>query len=182
MRLVLERLVLQRPVLERRPILERLFLGVSLACAVAAPRLAHAVEPTASPGVETVVPLLWESPGCSYDKLGWVEIEAGDRVNEHSRELSPPLVDYGRAIKKLADAGRARGANAVVLRSHQGVYFTRGGKQSRKPVYVKLRGAAIQMADPAQCGLKFVDEAELEARSRTDKPAEVSSREAYLDD
>jgi hypothetical protein len=160
----------------------RLFFGaagISLAYALFAPPPAHADEQTVLPGTETVVPLLWESPGCAYDKLGWVEIEAGERVNEHTADTNVPLVDYGRAMTKLANAGQAQGANAVVLRSHQGVYFTRNGKQSRKPVYVKLRGAAIHLAEPAQCQLVPVDMTELEARSRSGKPVEVSSHEAF---
>ena len=114
-----------------------------------------------------------------HEKLGSVEIDAGSRVNESTADINVPLVDYGRAMTKLANAGLAQGANAVVLRSHQGVYFTRNGKQSRKPVYVKLRGAAIRLAEPGQCQLVFVDVEELEARSRSGKPVEVSSREAF---
>lgn len=125
------------------------------------------------------VPVLWESPGCDHKKLGSVEIDAGSRVNERTADINVPVVDYGRAMTKLANAGQAQGANAVVLRSHQGVYFTRNGKQSRKPVYVKLRGAAIHLAEPGLCQLVFVDVTELEARSRSGKPVEVSSREAF---
>ena len=143
-----------------------------LMCAFALTAPLHAAE-------AMDVPVLWESPGCDHEKLGSVEIDAGSRVNESTADINVPLVDYGRAMTKLANAGLAQGANAVVLRSHQGVYFTRNGKQSRKPVYVKLRGAAIRLVEPGQCQLVFVDVAELEARSRSGKPVEVSSREAF---
>ena len=150
----------------------RLAPKVWLVCAFALTAPLHAAEPLA-------VPVLWESPGCDHDKLGSVEIDAGSRVNEGTADINVPVVDYDRAVTKLANAGQAQGANAVVLRSHQGVYFTRNGKQSRKPVYVKLRGAAIHLAEPAQCKLVFVDVTELEARSRSGKPVDVSSREAF---
>ena len=150
----------------------RLAPKVWLVCAFALTAPLHAAEPLA-------VPVLWESPGCDHDKLGSVEIDAGSRVNEGTADINVPVVDYDRAVTKLANAGQAQGANAVVLRSHQGVYFTRNGKQSRKPVYVKLRGAAIHLAEPAQCKLVFVDVTELEARSRSGKPVDVSSRAAF---
>ena len=150
----------------------RLAPTVGLVCAFALTAPLHAAEPL-------TVPVLWESPGCDHDKLGSVEIDAGSRVNEGTADINVPVVDYDRAVTKLANAGQAQGANAVVLRSHQGVYFTRNGKQSRKPVYVKLRGAAIHLAEPAQCKLVFVDVTELEARSRSGKPVDVSSREAF---
>ncbi|MFC5577144.1 hypothetical protein ACFPOA_03825 [Lysobacter niabensis] len=126
------------------------------------------------------VPLLWESPGCGHQKLGSVEIELGERVSEITQDPNVPTVDYGRAMKLLADAGAAKGANAVVLRWHQGVYFTRSGRQSRRPVYVKLRGAAIRLPDIATgCTLQPVQRADLEARSRSGVAANVTSREAF---
>ena len=56
-----------------------------------------------------------------------------------------------------------------MLRWHQGVYFTRNGKQSRRPVYVKLRGAAIHLPDIGDHALHLqpVTVVELEARSRS---------------
>jgi hypothetical protein len=69
----------------------------------------------------------------------------------------------------------------VVLRGHQGVYFTRSGKQSRRPVYVKLRGAAIRLPDiaTARCTLQPVQLAELAKRSRNGEAVNVTSREAF---
>ncbi|MBF6025947.1 hypothetical protein [Lysobacter niastensis] len=150
-----------------------------LSCAIAV--LAALVPAGRAVGAEggEAVPLLWESPGCDHDKLGTVEIEAGERVSEQTRDLMVPLVDYGRAMKRLSEAAQQRGGNAVVLRWHQGVYFTRNGKQSRKPVYVKLRGAAIRLPAPEQCRLQLVDADELEARSLGGKPVNVSSGDAY---
>lgn len=156
----------------------RRFLGISLVSAVVILMPVRASDPS---DIGTV-PLVWESPGCEHDKLGTIEIEAGQRVSELTRDTNVPTVDYGRAMSKLSDAGQERGANAVVLRWHQGVYFTRNAKQTRKPVYVKLRGAAIRVAAPAQCKLQLVDAMELEERSRSGKPVDVSSREAFASD
>ena len=66
-----------------------------------------------------------------------------------------PTVEYGRAMDKLADAAQAKGANAVVLRFHQGVGLHLPRQARRKPVYVKLRGGAIHMSPEAlaQCPL-----------------------------
>ncbi len=134
----------------------------------------------------TDVPVLIESPGespaCGVEKLGVVEVELGTRVNEHTQGADVPLVDYDRAMRHLGDAAQAKGGNAVVLRAHQAVYFTRFGKQSRKPVYVKLRGAAIRMPDAAQCMLRLVDVDEMEARSRSGKIENVDSRKAYAEE
>jgi hypothetical protein len=139
----------------------------------------HAGEGDTAPAL--AVPLLWQSPGCGHQKLGSVEIELGERVSEITQDANVPTVDYGRAMRKLADAGAARGANAVVLRWHQGVYFTRSGKQSRRPVYVKLRGAAIRLPDgaTADCALQPVQLAELEARSRSGDAVNATAREAF---
>ena len=135
----------------------------------------HATEP------DLPIPVVWESPGCKHDKLGTVEIAVGQRVSETTKDTIVPTVDYGRAMAKLAEAAQAQGANAVVLRWHQGVYFTRNGKQSRKPVYVKLRGGAIQLSPEAlaQCPLKPVLMADLEERSRSGKPVDADSREVF---
>jgi len=134
--------------------------------------------------VATIVPVVLESPACEYEKLGVVEITVGEKVSEITQDPKVPTVDYGRAMNKLIAAAQERGANAVVLRWHQGVYFTRLGKQSRKPVYVKLRGAAIHMAPDAlaQCPLTPLTVAELEERSRSGKPSNVSSRTAFAKD
>lgn len=136
----------------------------------------HAAEP--------VVPVVWESPGCDHEKLGAVVVTVGERVSEITQDDNVPTVDYSRALRKLAGAAADKGANAVVLRNHQGVYFTRNGKRTRKPVYVKLSGAAIHLpaASAAECVLKPVDVAELEARSRGIKPQNVNSRTAFEGD
>lgn len=130
---------------------------------------------------ETDVPVVWESPGCEHEKLGVVVVDVGERVSEITQDENVPTVEYARAMRKLSAAAAEKGGNAVVLRQHQGVYFTRNGKRSRKPVYVKLSGAAIHLPAQslAQCPLKRVDVAEVEARSREMKPENVSSRQAF---
>ena len=127
------------------------------------------------------VPVLSESPVCGAEKLGVVEIEIGTRVTEYTQGTDVPLVDYDRAMRRLSDAAESKGGNAVVLRSHQAVYFTRFGRQSHKPVYVKLRGAAIRMPDATQCSLRLVDVDEMEARSRSGKIENIDSRKAYAE-
>ena len=100
--------------------------GTTFACVLLLAPAANAGGPgDATPAL--AVPLLWESPGCGHQKLGTVEIELGEHVSEITQDANVPTVDYGRAMKKLSDAGAAKGANAVVLRWHQGVYFTRSG-------------------------------------------------------
>ncbi|MBU8975616.1 MULTISPECIES: hypothetical protein [unclassified Lysobacter] len=133
--------------------------------------------------IDTRVPIVWESPGCDHEKLGTVEVSAGEKVSEITHDPRVPTVEYGLAMDKLADAAQDKGANAVVLRFHQGVYFTYNGKRSRKPVYVKLRGGAIRMTPEAlaQCPLKPVKLAELEARSRG-KPERAFSNDVYAKD
>lgn len=131
--------------------------------------------------VAPVVPVVWESPGCDYDKLGSVEITLGQRVSETTMDPNVPTVDYGRAMARLAEAAQARGANAVVLRQHQGVYFTLKGKRSREPVYVKLSGGAIRLTPEAmaKCPLMPVSVADLRERSRSEKAVNATSREAF---
>ena len=133
---------------------------------------------------EPVVPVVWESPGCEHEKLGVVAVAVGERVSEITQDPNVPTVEYARAMRKLAATAADKGANAVVLRHHQGVYFTHKGKRSRDPVYVKLTGAAIRLSPQAlaQCALKPVDVAQLEERSRQIKPENVSSRTAFEDD
>ena len=141
-------------------------------------------EPTTLERVEavaTVVPVILASPACEHEKLGVIEVAVGEKVSEITQDPNVPTVDYGRAMDKLIAAAQDRGANAVVLRLHQGVYFTRQGKQSRKPVYVKLRGAAIHLTPEAmaQCPLTALTVAELEARSRSGKPVNADASDVF---
>ncbi|QGW64082.1 hypothetical protein GOY17_03605 [Lysobacter soli] len=139
-----------------------------------------ALAPLHAAGPALPLPVIWDSPACAHERIAAVEIDLGERPSEITRDDKVPTVDYGRAMRRLAEAAAAQGGNAVVLRQHQGVYFTLNGKRSRAPVYVKLRGAAIRLPDEAsQCTLRPVDVADLEALSRNGKPQNVSSREAY---
>ncbi len=160
-----------------------------IALALAAPL--HAGEATTLDSVpvttdpnERVVPVILESPGCEHDKLGSVEVTVGEHVSEITQDPNVPTVEYGRAMAKLARAAGDKGANAVVLRWHQGVYFTHHGKKSRKPVFVKLRGAAIHLSPEAlaQCPLKPVSVADLEDRSRSGKPVNAYARDVFAKD
>lgn len=133
---------------------------------------------------QRVVPVVWESPGCEHDKLGSVDITVGERVSEITQDPNVPTVEYGRAMAKLARAAGDKGANAVVLRWHQGVYFTFHGKKNRKPVFIRLRGAAIHLSPQtmAQCELKPVTVADLEDRSRRGKPVNANARDVFAQD
>jgi hypothetical protein len=141
------------------------------------------VPVTTDPG-ERYVPVVLESPGCEHDKLGSVEVTAGERVSEITQDPNVPTVEYGLAMARLAKAARDKGANAVVLRWHQGVYFTHNGRKSRKPVFVKLRGAAIHLSPEAlaQCPLEPVSVADLEDRSRNGKPVNAYARDVFAKD
>lgn len=147
--------------------------------------LAFAVIASASPaaaaaGPDTAIPVVWQAPSCSHDKLGQVSIQAGTRVNEATRDLLVPTVDYAWAFAKLATAAKAKGADAVVVRWHQATYFTRNGRRSHKPVHVQLKGAAIRIhADAGPCSFTLADPLYFDERASSGKPVEVSSGDAY---
>lgn len=129
------------------------------------------------------LPVLWESPGCQHDKLGSVTVDIGTRVNESTQDGRVPVVRVRPAFEKLVRAAAAAGGNAVVLRSHQGVYFTHNGRKSSAPVYIKLRGAVVRLPDDgAPCGLVVVHTDELEQRMHDGTPDKVTAHQAYADD
>lgn len=136
--------------------------------------------PAAAAGPDPVVPVLWQAPACSHDKLGQVSIQVGTRVTESTRDLLVPTVDYAWAFAKLATAAEAKGADAVVVRWHQATYFTRNGRRSHKPVHVQLRGAALRIhADAVPCRFALADAADMEQRAINGTPVEVTSGDAY---
>ena len=136
--------------------------------------------PAGAGGIDTVVPVLWQAPSCSHDKLGQVSIQVGTRVNEATQDLMVPTVDYAWAFNKLAAAAQAKGADAVVVRWHQATYFTRNGRRSHRPVHVQLKGAAIRTHDDAgTCSFALADSADFDQRARSGKPVEVNSGDAY---
>lgn len=160
-----------------------------IALAVIAPL--HAGEVTSLDAVpvttdpdQRVVPVILESPGCEHDKLGSVEATVGEHVSEITQDPNVPTVEYGHAMAKLARAAGDKGANAVVLRWHQAVYFSFKGKKSRKPVFVKLRGAAIRLSPQAlaQCPLTPVTVADLEDRARNGKSVNAYARDVFAKD
>ena len=129
---------------------------------------------------DTVVPVLWQAPSCSHDKLGQVSIQVGTRVTEETRDVLVPTVDYAAGFSRLAKAAQSKGADAVVVRWHQATYFTRSGRRSRKPVHVQLRGAAISThADAQPCSFALADPGEFDKRARSGEPVEVGSEDAY---
>jgi len=129
---------------------------------------------------DTVVPVVWQAPSCSHDRLGQVSIQVGTRVTESTRDLLVPTVAYDRAFAQLATAARAKGADAVVVRWHQATYFTRNGRRSHKPVHIRLRGAAIRIhADAGPCSFALADPLAFEQRASSGEPVEVRSGDAY---
>lgn len=126
------------------------------------------------------VPVLLETPPCEHAKLGSVEVETGRKVSAITDDSRVPVVRVSAAMEKLATEASARGANAVVLRSHQGVYFTHNGRRSSGPVYIRLVGALVRLpADTAPCRLVHVDADEIERRMRSRRPDEASYSDAY---
>lgn len=136
--------------------------------------------PAAADELETAVPVLWQAPSCSHDKLGQVGIQVGTRVSETTRDLLVPTVGYAAAFAALATAAQEKGADAVVVRWHQATYFTRNGRRTHRPVHVQLRGAAIGIhADARPCDLALVDPADFAERAVNGEPLDVGSGDAY---
>lgn len=158
--------------MQRFPIVVANVIAVATALAFTAPAAAN--------GTATVVPVLWQAPSCSHDKLGQVSIQVGTRVSEATRDLLVPTVDYAAAFTKLAKAAQAKGADAVVVRWHQATYFTRNARTSHRPVHVQLRGAAITThADARPCRFALADPVAFDERARSGQPVEVNSGDAY---
>lgn len=146
---------------------------MAVALTLVAPIVAEASKPTS-------VPVLLTSPTCKYRKLGSVSIEAGNRVSETNREMNLPTVDYDHAFAQLANAAREKGANAVVIYWHKAAYFTRFGRRTRKPVYVRLSGGAIEYEGEAvQCRLVAADPEEFARRAEKGEPVNVTSDQVY---
>lgn len=126
------------------------------------------------------VPVLLETPPCTHAKLGSAEVEIGRKVSAITDDSRVPVVKVSAALDKLAAKASAGGANAVVLRSHQGVYFTHNGRRSSGPVYIRLVGALVRLPeDTAPCRLVHVDADEIERRMRSRRPQEASYSDAY---
>jgi hypothetical protein len=60
----------------------------------------------------------------------------------------------------------------VVLRLHEATFFTRGKTRSRRPVLVRLKGAAISLPDSG-CELEIVDPMLVQERALRGEPVEV---------
>lgn len=145
-----------------------------VAAALAASPAAHAAE--------FAVPVLLESPPCAVERLRSVSVELGQKVNESTQDTRVPTVRLAAALEQLARAAQQEGANAVVLRSRQGVYFTRNGRQSTAPVYIRLQGGAVRLPeDTAACRLVHVDADAMEREMRGRRPSQATARNAYGD-
>ncbi len=142
-----------------------------------------AAFPVISAADANPLPVLLESPPCAHEKLGSVTAEVGQRVNESTQDGRVPTIRVQPAFERLAHAAAEKGANAVVLRSHQGVYFTYGGRRSSAPVYLKLAGGAVRLPDDTStCRLVLADARELDRQLRARNPDQVTSKNAYSGD
>jgi hypothetical protein len=110
--------------------------------------------------------LLEESPSCVQARLGRVSVRLGSREPNERTGMPPASVSYRKALAELARAAGARGADAVVLRSHEADYVGKGARKPRRPTYLYLEGAAVRLQSPVQsCRLVIIDPAEFERRA-----------------
>jgi len=123
-------------------------------------------------------PVVLESPGCEHEKLGSRDVRVGQRVDASTRERVP-TTSYRRAFEALQEQARDGGADAVVLRRHQAVFFSMNGRRSSAPVYIEVSGGLIRMADSGACNLKPVDPARLQRAARDGTPDEVDAYETF---
>lgn len=100
-------------------------------------------------GSQTAPPILAESPACVVARLGQVAVTLGTREVNDRTGMPPPGVSYRKAFARLAEAGAAKGADAIVLRHHEAAYLAKGARQPRWPTYIELHGAAIRL-DPSR--------------------------------
>lgn len=148
-------------------------LSISSMLAIASP----------APAADFAVPILLEPPSCSVQRLGSISAEVGMKVNESTDDDSVPTVRASAALKKLAAASEQVGGNAVILRSRQGVYFTRNGRRSSAPVYIKLIGGAVRLPEDASaCRLVHVDAESMDLEMRGRPPSQTTSRHAYAEE
>lgn len=155
--------------------------AVCLMLAVAMMLPCESVAEAPMEGVEAV-PILWRTPVCEYRKLGVVVAKLGQRVDESRRDEYMPTVRYKQAFKVLSDEARALGGDAVVFSRNQAVFYTYRGKKTHDPVYIHLRGGAIDLPnDTSNCGLEPVDPGEVSRKARAGKPVDTTSSEVYGD-
>jgi hypothetical protein len=140
---------MQRQALLGSGLLGSVLLAMSLAAGAADP----------SPGVQ----LLSASPSCVKDRLGQVSVTVGNREPNLRTGMAPTSVSYRAAFAKLQQAASAKGGNAVVLRGHQADYFSKSAKKARRPTFLSLTGAVVNLdADVTGCALARLDPAEFE--------------------
>lgn len=114
---------------------------------------ARAAEPGSRP-----VRVLSQSPACVEKRLGLVTVDLGSNEENRRSAMRPPRVNYRKAFERLAEAAREEGGDAVILRSHEAAYLSKGGRYSWHPSYVWLKGAVVRLgADAASCELAVID-------------------------
>lgn len=133
-------------------------------------------------GASQTLPILWRTPVCEYRKLGVVVAKVGQRVSETTQDDYMPTVKYRQAFEILSDAAREKGGDAVVFTHNQAVFYTYRGRKTHDPVYIHLRGGAIDLPDDtSDCKLEPINPAELTRRARSGKPVNTSSQDVYGD-
>jgi hypothetical protein len=134
--------------------------------------------PVRAAGPVGAVKLLQASPSadCVSRRLGQVEVTLGSKEPNARTGMAPPSVSYRKAFAQLLEAARARGADAVVLREHESAYVARGARQPRRPTYLSLHGAALQLGgEPGKCPLVVLDPREYERQALARQREDVST-------
>lgn len=132
--------------------------------------------PARSEGVGTSgpIPLLIASPPCVDRRLGQVEVTLGTKVPNPKTAMPPRGVSYRQALDDLSEAAVERGGDAVILRHNEALYYNKGGRRARRPMYLSLRGAVVVLDEGKRrtCRLNYVDpeafEREALRRTRND--------------
>lgn len=107
---------------------------------------------------QTAPRILLASPACVAARLGQVDVALGTRTPNENSGMPPSTISYRRAFARLAEAGAAKGADAVVLRHHDAAYLAKGARVPKRPTYIELHAAAIRL-DPSRmpCDLVPLD-------------------------
>lgn len=146
--------------MQRKALLGCLLLVMSI--------VANAADPS------TGVQLLSASPSCVTDRLGQVSVTLGNREPNLRTGMAPTSVSYRAAFAKLQQAASAKGGDAVILRGHEADYFTKSAKKARRPTFLLLTGAVVNLDDNAAgCDLARLDPAQFERDAVAKQPEDV---------
>ncbi len=124
--------------------------------------------------VSPEVQLLASSPTCVKERLGQVSVELGAKEPNLRTGMRPSPVSYRQAFIKLLEAARSKGGEAVILRGHEAVYFTKSARQPRRPTFLSLQGAVVSLqSHGVGCDLARLDPATFEREAIAQKRADA---------